>query len=152
MINLEGVPPHVLYFAQVSGFKPGSQLQYAIELGGIKVFYATAQTPIARQSQKQRFALVGDMGEGSEGQKQIADLIWQAQPSLLAITGDMVYSRGRVKEYLARLFPIYNCAQASPLTGAPIMRSIRSAGLVGSRLRPPVVESMIDSLCTASAR
>lgn len=124
VINLEGVPPHVLYFAQVRGFNPGSKLQYAIELGGTKVFYATAQTPIARESQKQRFAVVGDMGEGSEGQKQIADLIWQAQPALLAITGDVVYSRGRVKEYLARLFPVFNGVPASPLTGAPIMRSV----------------------------
>lgn len=126
VINLEGVPPHVLYFAKVTGFTPGTRLQYAIELGGTKVFYATAQTPISLQSQKQRFAVVGDMGEGSEGQKQIADLIWQAQPSLLAITGDVVYSRGRVKEYLARLFPVLNAVQASPITGAPIMRSLIS--------------------------
>ncbi len=124
VINLEGVPPHVLYFARVQGFTPGSKLQYAIELGGMKIFYSTAQTPIARQSQQQRFAVVGDMGEGSEGQKQIANLIWQAQPSLVAITGDVVYSRGRVKEYLARLFPVFNGVPASSITGAPIMRSV----------------------------
>ncbi len=141
-INLEGIPAHVLYFAQVSGFSPGAKIPYSIEFDGKVVFNAVASAPISRQSTKQRFALVGDMGEGSEGQKSIAQLISQAEPSLVAITGDVVYSRGRAKEFLARFFPIFNARNT------PILRSVISFSSGGNhcfgRRRSDTQDSLDD--------
>ena len=35
------------------------------------------------------------------------------------VTGDIVYSRGRISEYATRFFPVYNADDASPGRGAP---------------------------------
>lgn len=126
VIAIEGIPTHTLYYAQVSGFTPGTKIPYSVELDGKPAFNAVAFAPVSPLSTKQRFVVVGDMGEGSEGQKAIAHHIWQAQPSLVAITGDIVYSRGRVKEFLARFFPIYNSSRPTRDEGAPILRSVIS--------------------------
>jgi hypothetical protein len=39
------------------------------------------------------------------------------------ITGDIVYGKGLVSEYRDKFWPIYNADEASPATGAPLLRS-----------------------------
>ena len=48
------------------------------------------------------------------------------------ITGDIVYSRGRISEYSERFFPVYNADTASPTHGAPILRTTLSVAAAGN--------------------
>ena len=41
----------------------------------------------------------------------------------MVITGDIVYYKGRIAEYLDKFFPIYNAGRAVADVGAPLLRS-----------------------------
>ncbi len=51
--------------------------------------------------------------------------LWRirAKPDFVFIPGDIVYTRGLISEYRTKYFPVYNAANASPQTGAPLIRS-----------------------------
>ncbi len=145
-INLEGLVRHILYIAKLSGYKPGALVSYRMKLDGKIVFTASAKTPLPRQSDSQRFVVVGDIGEESKGQKKIANLIWKENPDILSVVGDVVYPRGRALEYLARLFPIYNSSRTGAEHGAPIMRSTLMFSSPGNHCMGKLTEYMQDSL------
>jgi hypothetical protein len=46
------------------------------------------------------------------------------RPDFLFITGDIVYSRGRIAEYRQKFFPVYNADKPSADGGAPLLRSV----------------------------
>ena len=71
-----------------------------------------------------RFVIFGDCGVGSPSEAEIAYQVSLKKPDFILITGDNVYSRGRVSEYLQSYFPYYNREDAGPDKGAPLMRSI----------------------------
>jgi hypothetical protein len=68
-------------------------------------------------------AVFGDCGAGTAEQRAIAHGVFTARPDYAVITGDVVYSRGRISEYRAKFYPVYNAAAASPEVGAPLLRS-----------------------------
>ena len=65
----------------------------------------------------------GDCGAGTAEQKEVAYQAFLARPDFVMITGDIVYSRGRISEYREKFWTIYNADQASPNAGAPLLRS-----------------------------
>ncbi|MFI5129433.1 MAG: metallophosphoesterase [Chitinophagales bacterium] len=71
-----------------------------------------------------RFVIFGDCGVGSPAEAEIAYQAYLKKPEFILITGDNVYSRGQVSEYLQNYFPYYNREDAGPDKGAPLMRSI----------------------------
>ena len=79
-----------------------------------------------------RVALVGDIAAGTSGASRIAWRIGQERPDLLVVTGDIVYSRGRISEYATRFFPVYNADDASPGRGAPVLRTTLSVAAPGN--------------------
>ncbi len=67
--------------------------------------------------------IFGDCAAGTPEQRRIADRVDQEDPDLVVVTGDIVYSRGRISEYRERFFPVYNADVLSPEIGAPLLRS-----------------------------
>ena len=62
----------------------------------------------------------------------VAFRAFQEKPDFLLITGDMVYARGRVSEYREKYWPVYNADEASPSTGAPLIRSTLTLAAPGN--------------------
>jgi hypothetical protein len=116
-------PASKQYRAVVTGLMHDEHFIYRIFKDGVLVFESEAQAA-ADADRPYRFVAVGDIGEGRPGQKKIAYQIWKNKPEFVAVPGDIAYKRGRVSEYLEKFFPIMNHDQASPETGAPLLRSI----------------------------
>ena len=121
-VAVDGVMPFRVYRVALAGLAPGSGFAYRVRRAGAVVFEArgTARKPAGRPH---RFVVFGDCGAGTAGQKAIAYRAFLARPDYVMLTGDLVYTRGRVSEYLAHFFPVYNSDQASAASGAPLLRS-----------------------------
>lgn len=131
-IAVVSIAPYRLYRSKISGLQPGAVFDYRVLLAGKEVFHATGR---ARKSfaQPYRFALFGDCGEDSPGQRGVAYQVSLLHPDFVFIPGDIVYKRGRVSEYRVKFFPIYNSDAASPTAGAPLMRSVLFLSVAGNR-------------------
>lgn len=130
-VLLETIEPHSVYRTTISGLSANDRFTYRVLKGGVKVFEANAATRKAPGT-PYRFVVVGDMGNGSVEAAHIAHKISLAKPDLLAITGDVVYKRGRVSEYVPRFFPVYNADVPDAGVGAPILRSVLSFTSAGN--------------------
>ncbi len=122
-VAVRGIEPHRVFRAQLSSLKPGKEFDYRVRRrDGETVFQARAQ---ARKSERQpyRIAIFGDCAQGTPEQRAVAYQVYQAKPDFVFIPGDIVYTRGLISEYRANYFPVYNAANASPQTGAPLIRS-----------------------------
>ena len=86
------------------------------------MFEARARTPWTEEH-PHRFVVFGDCGADTSEQRAVAYQTALARPDFVLITGDLVYYKGSFSEYLRHFFPIYNSDQASPRTGAPLLRS-----------------------------
>jgi 3',5'-cyclic AMP phosphodiesterase CpdA len=118
-IDAPGIPVHFVYRAQLTGLPPGQEFRYRVSKAGAVVFESTAK---ARKSAAQpyRFALFGDCAQGTPSQKLIADQVQLAQPDFTFITGDIVYTAGRISEYRTKYFPFYaSLIQSIPFIAAP---------------------------------
>ena len=121
-VAVRGVEPHRVWWATIYGLRAGDSLEYRVLLDGKRVFASHARAPRGA-AQSYRFAVFGDSGQDSPAQKAVAYQIAEAKPDFAFITGDIVYSRGRVSEY-AKHFPIYNADRSDPKIGAPLLRSV----------------------------
>jgi hypothetical protein len=121
-IALDGVSPFRLYRAVLSGLGPGEEFAYRVRRAGTVVFEARgrARKPAGRPH---RVAVFGDGADGAWAQSAVAYQTYQARPDYVVVTGDVVYMRGRVAEYLDHFFPIYNSDLAGRSWGAPLLRS-----------------------------
>jgi len=119
------------FIGKVTDLKPGQPFSYRVSKDGKQVFLAGA---VARKAANQsyRFAVVGDVGAGSSGQKNVVYQLAKKKPDFLVIPGDIVYDRGLVSEYLRRFFPILNSDVSSPETGAPLLRSTLTLPVLGN--------------------
>lgn len=122
-IVVDKIPAHRVYRAELKGRAIGREMTYRVIRDGEPVFTATARTR-KLPGQPQRFVVIGDCGAGTPEQRLIANQIHNARPDYLVVTGDIVYSRGRISEYRERFYPAYNAAIASPTDGAPLLRSV----------------------------
>ena len=130
-VRLVKVEPHRVYHATLAGLAPGGRFAYRVGQGPRPLFEAEARARVPAGT-PHRVALVGDIAAGTSGASKIAWRIGQEKPDLLVITGDIVYSRGRISEYATRFFPVYNADDASPGQGAPILRSTLSVAAPGN--------------------
>lgn len=130
LIDAEG--HHVYTFTcMMKGLKPGTTYDYRI-LQDREMVFSSWFTSRKSFEQPYTFAVFGDAGAGSPGQRSIAYECYKAKPDLVVIPGDIVYPNGLLSEYLARFFPVYNCEDAAPNKGAPLMRSVLFAGVLGN--------------------
>ncbi|MFI5455413.1 MAG: metallophosphoesterase [Isosphaerales bacterium] len=121
-IAVPSIAPHWVYHAALNGLGAGDTFAYRVRKGGKVVFSAEGRAP-KRAGQSYRFVAFGDCGAGTAAQKAVAYQAYLARPDFVMITGDIVYSRGRISEYREKFWTVYNADQASPLLGAPLLRS-----------------------------
>lgn len=115
--------PSRLYSCTLANLVPGQSFQYRLLDSQKIVFSGESKTPKPDQS-NYRFVVFGDAGYGGPAQKKIAYRTFLTKPDFIVITGDIVYTHGRLSEYRSKFFPVYNSDTASLETGAPIIRSI----------------------------
>ncbi|GAC1466538.1 MAG: hypothetical protein NVSMB9_07190 [Isosphaeraceae bacterium] len=121
-VAVSGVSPFRLYRAVLSGLARGAGFTYRVRRAGASVFEARGSTP-RPAGQAHRVAVFGDCAAGTWEQNAVAYQTYLSRPDYVMITGDVVYMRGRISEYLDRFFPVYNNDDASPGSGAPLLRS-----------------------------
>ena len=122
---------HFVYQATLNRLKPGESFAYRVLLGGKEVFTAEGHARIAGDA-PYRFAVFGDCGADSSGQKSIAFETYKFKPDFVFIPGDIVYWHGLANEYHTKFFPVYNADAASKGAGAPLMRSTLFMASVGN--------------------
>lgn len=119
-VNVRDVQPFQIYSACLSNLVAGKQVHYRLMQSGQQVFAATATAPKAPE-QNYTFAVFGDCGCGSPGQKKLAWQIFKSRPDFAFIPGDIVYTSGRISEYLRYFFPVYNRPSVCEGLGVPLM-------------------------------
>lgn len=120
------------YAAVLPGLPWDSEVRYRVKLAGVVVREGKVRTR-ASAGRGVRFALVGDLANGQKEQKAIAWQLWRAQPEFLVALGDIVYSTGRVSQYLDHFWTTYNdVAVPGPKTGAPLMASVPFYPVIGN--------------------
>lgn len=124
-------PPHRVYRAALRGLTPGGVCSYRVVRDGEVVFASTLKSPKSKD-QPHRFAVFGDCGAGNPDAKAIAFRVHRENPDYVLIPGDVVYSRGRVSEYRAKFWPVYNADEPAREVGAPLLRSTLFVPAVGN--------------------
>lgn len=129
-IAATSVPEHYVYAAELSGLTPGAEFPYTVALDGKTIFQAKG---LARKTGKQatRTVIFGDSGQDNSPQREIAWQTAQANPDMVFIVGDIVYSRGLVSEYRKKYFPIYNADTDTP-NGVGLLRRRLFTGVAGN--------------------
>ena len=121
-ITVPSIPAHRIYRSALKDLVPGGRFAYRLRRAGQPVFEAEGPSPKG-VDQPYRFVAFGDCGANTPEQKMIAYRTYLEHPDFVFIPGDIVYDRGRISEYLARFWPMYNADEATPSLGAPLMRS-----------------------------
>ena len=122
--------PRRVYHVLLAGLAPGGTFSYRVLRAGKPVFNAEGRSPKA-ENQAFRFVVNGDIGAGTPDAKLLARQSFMEHPDLIVIPGDIIYENGRMSEYDANFWPIYNADQTSD-QGAPVMRSIPYVGVPGN--------------------
>ncbi len=134
-VALEGEVPHRVVVASLTGLKAGAPVWYRVLKGARTVFAASTVAPKA-DAQPYTFAVFGDCGNGSEAQARVAALTVGLKPDFLLVTGDIVYSDGRVGEYRTNFFPQYGTDPGDrtndPKLGSPLLSTILTVGVPGN--------------------
>ncbi len=118
-----------LFSVPLTRLEPGREFEYRVTRNAQVVFTAKGKTRAAAD-QPYRFAVTGDTGAHTDQEKRVVFQMHRAQPDFVAIAGDIVYSTGRMVEYREKYFPIYNADTAAPDSGAPLIRSRLSFGVL----------------------
>jgi predicted phosphodiesterase len=130
------VPEKVQHFFKYTATLPNlpfdSEISYRVSMGDRLVREGTFRTR-ATADKSFRCVLVGDIANGSSQQKTIAWQISQQKPEFLVALGDIVYSRGRVNQYMSYFWPTLNdVAAPGPKTGAPLLASVPLYPVIGN--------------------
>ena len=131
-VAVKGVDPHRVYRASLKTDGPGQVFSYRVRNGADVVFEAEGLSPKSAAQTKQRFVVFGDGGADTPEERQIAYQTFLQKPDFVMITGDIVYGKGLLTEYLDKFWPIYNSDKAAADLGAPLMRSTLFLGAPGN--------------------
>jgi acid phosphatase type 7 len=116
--------PHEVHSAALNGLPAGASFTYRVKAGADTVFEAEGKA-LKSPDQPQRIAVVGDLftsGHAAQS-RALASRIHAHRPDLMVIPGDMVNMEGKAHQYRDLLFKGLNADDATPATGAPLMRS-----------------------------
>src|SRR5579864_7990766 len=120
------------YTAKLDGLPFNADVRYRVKLGEKVIREGTFRTR-ATADKSVRCVLVGDLATGGKGQKAVAYHISQYKPEFLVALGDIVYSSGRVSQYMHHFWDTYNnVARAGPTSGAPLMASVPFYPVLGN--------------------
>ncbi len=138
-IDVGGVSAHRVYQATLTGLPPGEPFEYRVLRNSQPIFTSHAKARSA-PGQSYSMAVLGDISQNSQGQKNVAYQMGLAKPDFFVAVGDVVYSRGRVSEYYRNWFPIYNCDKLTAGACAPILRSVTTVAIPGNHDTSPVAD------------
>ena len=120
------------YTAALDGLPFDSTVRYRVRLGIRTVREGTFKTRTSG-TKPIRFVAVGDLANGKAEQNGIAWQIARKQPDFMIALGDIVYSQGRVSQYLHHFWTTYNdVAKPGPKSGAPLFASMPLYPVVGN--------------------
>jgi len=142
-VAVMGIVPHRVFRATLTGLTPGGEFEYRVRLNDQVAFTSTGRARKNR-SQSVRCVVMGDCGTGSPQQKKIAFQVSRTDPDFVLIPGDIVYTNGRISEYRPFFFPVYSPEEASPETGAPLLRSVPFLGGLGQHDTGATLDSYAD--------
>jgi predicted phosphodiesterase len=137
-IEVRGFQPHRVYEATLAQLARGERFDYRVKLGGREVFNATGMAPRG-PGQPHTFAVIGDTGNNSGGQRRLAVEIGKASPEYLVHVGDVVYMSGLVAQYYKNHFPVYNCEPGTTAPCASLLRSTATMAVPGNHDIPETV-------------
>ena len=131
-VAVSGVAAHRVYRAVLRPLAPGARFTYRVNLDGRPVFQSRAR---ARKGpgQSLRVAVLGDLADGHAPSRAMAFQVWRQRPDLVVLPGDLVYPDGRISEYRAFFYPVFNADRAGPDLGAPLLRSTLTGPAAGNR-------------------
>ncbi len=129
-LAITGIEPFLVYNSSFASLDPGTLFTYRV-LRNDKIVFIGEAKALKGPEHAYRVAVTGDIAAGTKAAGKIATAIYHSKPDLLAITGDIVYSRGLVSEYKTKYWPVYNKDEADSM-GAPILRSIPIIAAVGN--------------------
>ncbi len=123
---------YLKYAAYLGRLPLDGQLHYRVRQG--EQVIRSGEVPTRKSATNTvQFVVVGDTGDGKADERKIAFQIGRAAPEFAVITGDIVYSRGTVKEYLKNFWgPYNNTVEATPELGAPVMATVPFYGVLGN--------------------
>jgi len=128
-LKLKGQPTW-LYRAVLKGLLFDSTYRYEVRMNEKIIAVDSFRTRTKKSVT--RFAVLGDLGEGSTGQAAIAFRMAQRHPQFILTTGDNVYQNGLEEEYRKNLFPYYLPQQNEPAKGAALMNTIPFYMILGN--------------------
>lgn len=119
------------YSGSIESSAPGREVEYRVDFAK-KTLFKKVVTSRKSKEQSYTFALAGDVGAGSFGQKGNTFQIHKLKPDLYLIPGDIAYNRGKVEDYLLRFFPFLNSESAAVNRGAPLLAETITATAIGN--------------------
>jgi predicted MPP superfamily phosphohydrolase len=131
-LNL-GTSGTILYRAILPNLNFDKEYFYRVSMNGKPIAQSSFFTRTRKNSS--RFVVFGDCGVGSEDEAKIAHQAYLSKPQFVLITGDNVYSRGRVSEYLKNYFPYFNdTKKGSLMQSVPFYLSVGNHDVGASNL------------------
>lgn len=129
-VSVADIAPHRVFRATLTGLTPGGKYEYRVRRDNSVVFASIGRARKNR-SQSVRCIVMADCGAGSPQQKQVAFQAARTDPDFVLVPGDLVYNNGRISEYQSAFWPAYSPSEASPESGAPLLRSVPFLGGLG---------------------
>jgi hypothetical protein len=109
----------VQYSADLSGLSPSTQYMYRIVIDGDPVLSRIETRFTTSGPGPFRFLVLGDSGEASPPQFQLAQRLIRDRPSLLLHAGDIAYYEGGFHEFRANYFQRYQMMRSVPFFPTP---------------------------------
>jgi predicted phosphodiesterase len=128
--SVNGHPELTLVSAEMSDLPADTIISYKISKDNRELFQASTQS-LPAVGGAVNFAVIGDVGEGSEAEAKIAEQMKLKEPSMQIIVGDIVYPIGSVRNYLRNFFPFVNQA-GGRAKGASVLQSTISVAVPGN--------------------
>jgi hypothetical protein len=120
------------YWATLTELPFNSEIAYRVSIGAKLVRVGDFRTR-ATADKSIHCVLVGDIANGSPQQNGIVWQIAQQKPEFLVALGDIVYSGGRISQYMHHFWPSLNdVATPGPKFGAPLLGSIPLYPVIGN--------------------
>jgi hypothetical protein len=92
---------------RVTGLRPGETYRYRILTPSERVTDEFSFRAAPTGSGPFTFAVFGDFGAGTRGQREVAKLLDRSPAELALLTGDLIYGRGEEEHYDTRFFEPY---------------------------------------------
>jgi len=128
--SVNGHPELTLVSAEMNELPADTIIAYKISKDKKDLFQASTQSLPAPDGAV-NFAVIGDVGEGSEAEAKIAEQMKLKEPSMQIIVGDIVYPIGSVRNYLHNFFPFMN-QEGGRAKGASELQSTISVAVAGN--------------------